>query len=434
MASSVIDYLGSGFKLISADGSTPEVAVDQAGQLLQDNIQLLGEVFDTSNLSLLEVKRPIKDYLKDTQITTLLDGYYTKLNTYSQLEVDTFLSDHYLKAETYTKAEVDVFINDRYTKSQVDALIAVGMSGADIKIAYEGEPNTNGFTDSEQAKLASIDATHYGSPLQTLIQLRALPEAGLTDKERRYVEDQIADYFYDETAISGDEAPDDQTGGTGFWRKTAVGGETPASIKTKYESNADTNAFNDAAQLKLSGIEANATADQTDLEIETAYNNQVALMTQAEAEAGTATTVRRISSLRISQAIAAQAGAAKTAFALQFGHLNIIQGQTVNIKLTGSQLDSYTAGNGGSILRCELTTLNARTSGILTAKPTVNGVPVIVSGHAESKLGQVNGENKVIVGGAINFLGGDEIGVQIVADGIWSPTTPVVVILVIQEN
>jgi len=43
-----------------------------------------------------------------------------------------------------------------------------------------------------------------------------------------------------------------------------------ASIKTSYESNPDTNAFTDAEQIKLSGIETGATADQTAAEILTA--------------------------------------------------------------------------------------------------------------------------------------------------------------------
>ncbi len=47
--------------------------------------------------------------------------------------------------------------------------------------------------------------------------------------------------------------------------------ENAASIKTKYESNADTNAFDDAAQSKLTGIEAGASGDQTGAEIKTLY-------------------------------------------------------------------------------------------------------------------------------------------------------------------
>jgi len=69
-----------------------------------------------------------------------------------------------------------------------------------------------------------------------------------------YVEADLSDYFYDTTATSGDIAPDDQTGGIGFWRKVAVGGETPTSIMTKYESNADRNAFTNTLKAKLDSI------------------------------------------------------------------------------------------------------------------------------------------------------------------------------------
>jgi len=114
--------------------------------------------------------------------------------------------------------------------------------------------STEDYTTSEKNKLASIDATHYLPPLQTTVQLSALPQAGVSDKARVYVEADLSDYFYDTTATSGDIAPDDQVGGIGFWRKVAVGGETAASIKTKYESNADTNAFTNVLKAKLDSI------------------------------------------------------------------------------------------------------------------------------------------------------------------------------------
>ena len=56
---------------------------------------------------------------------------------------------------------------------------------------------------------------------------------------------------------------------------------------------------------KLDGIESGATADQTDVEIETAYNNQVSVVSQAEAEAGSSTTVRRWTAQRVKQAVIA---------------------------------------------------------------------------------------------------------------------------------
>ncbi len=53
----------------------------------------------------------------------------------------------------------------------------------------------------------------------------------------------------------------------------ATADQTDSEIKTAYENNSDTNAFTDSEKTKLSGIEANATADQTDSEIKTAYEN-----------------------------------------------------------------------------------------------------------------------------------------------------------------
>ena len=48
---------------------------------------------------------------------------------------------------------------------------------------------------------------------------------------------------------------------------SATADQTDAEIKTAYENNSDTNAFTDAEKTKLSGIEAAATADQTASEI-----------------------------------------------------------------------------------------------------------------------------------------------------------------------
>ena len=59
---------------------------------------------------------------------------------------------------------------------------------------------------------------------------------------------------------------------------------------------------------KLGGIEAGATADQSDAEIETAYNNQVGIVSQAAAEAGTSTVAERWTPERVKQAIEALSG------------------------------------------------------------------------------------------------------------------------------
>ena len=63
--------------------------------------------------------------------------------------------------------------------------------------------------------------------------------------------------------------------------------------------------FTSAEKTKLGNIETAATADQTDTEIETAYNNRVAIESQANAEAGTSTTAKRWTAERVRQAIVA---------------------------------------------------------------------------------------------------------------------------------
>lgn len=52
--------------------------------------------------------------------------------------------------------------------------------------------------------------------------------------------------------------------------------ETPLSIKTKYESNDDTNAFTDALKEKLENIEQNATADMSGAELVAAIDTELA--------------------------------------------------------------------------------------------------------------------------------------------------------------
>lgn len=66
--------------------------------------------------------------------------------------------------------------------------------------------------------------------------------------------------------------------------------------------------FTSTERSKLDGIESGATADQTNSEIETAYNAQVGVVSQVNAEAGTSTTVYRWTPQRVKQAIEALGG------------------------------------------------------------------------------------------------------------------------------
>ena len=61
----------------------------------------------------------------------------------------------------------------------------------------------------------------------------------------------------------------------------ATADQTGADIKTLYEAEADTNAFTDAEKTKLTGIETGATADQTGAEIKTLYEGEANAFTDA---------------------------------------------------------------------------------------------------------------------------------------------------------
>ncbi len=86
----------------------------------------------------------------------------------------------------------------------------------------------------------NITASIWGQPLGTTAALIAISEATLTDKEIRYVEDGNQLYAYDAEAVSGDLAPSDQAGGTGFWI-LLNGSGTAQNLSLSGTGNADLN-------------------------------------------------------------------------------------------------------------------------------------------------------------------------------------------------
>lgn len=70
----------------------------------------------------------------------------------------------------------------------------------------------------------------------------------------------------------------------------ATADQTASEVKTLYENNSDTNAFSDAEQTKLSGIETSATADQTAAEIKSLYESNSNTSVASATTATTATT------------------------------------------------------------------------------------------------------------------------------------------------
>ena len=146
---------------------------------------------------------------------------------------------------TVTGAELNA---DHVKLAGVEDGATADQTGAEIKTAYEAEANTNAFTDAEKNKLAGLESSKF---LGTYISLSALEAAHPAPAEGSYghvdtgAGNEVAVYIWD----SNDNAY--------FEQAAASSAETAASIKAKYESNPDTNAFTDSEKSDLA---ANTTA------------------------------------------------------------------------------------------------------------------------------------------------------------------------------
>lgn len=179
------------------------------------------------------------------------------------------MTDAAVKTAYENNADTNAFTDAEKTKlTGIETGATADMTGAEIKAAYEAEANTNAFTDAEKSKLAGLEGQKFVGTYVTeaaLISAQPLPAVGSYAYVDAGVGSDVTMYIWDD---------DDSA-----WVLSASGGggtETAASIKTKYESNADTNAFTDAEKAKLGGVETGATADQTGAEIVAAIDAELA--------------------------------------------------------------------------------------------------------------------------------------------------------------
>lgn len=121
--------------------------------------------------------------------------------------------------------------------------VSTSLSGKVDKVTGQGL-SSNDFTTAEKDKLASLEGSKFQGTYSSLSALNAADVGGVG--HYAYVDEgvgiDISAYIWDEN--------DSQ------WviQKGTSTAETPATIKTKYESNPDTNAFTDTEKTKLGGL------------------------------------------------------------------------------------------------------------------------------------------------------------------------------------
>ena len=138
-----------------------------------------------------------------------------------------------------------------YNKAQIDALMAIignrittETDPATLQAAIAALANINFITDAQVTKLNALESSKF---LGTFTSVGAIPTVSAVAGSYADVDSgaggvDVQRYIWD---------VDD----SGFVLAVgAVAGETDASIKTKYENNADTNALTDALLTKLTDL------------------------------------------------------------------------------------------------------------------------------------------------------------------------------------
>ena len=163
----------------------------------------------------------------------------------------------------------------------------------DPGLNFAGGVNVVPFGVSIDEASKVIDAT-YDAGTNTLAELlAAMATAGIQPEYRGSVDGTESPEAVGWIRTLGPITAAGATTGTG----PATPALTGAQIKQKYEANANTNAFTNAEQTKLGGIETDSTADQTGAEIKTAYEGESDTNVYSNAEKtklGSAVTLAKI--------------------------------------------------------------------------------------------------------------------------------------------
>jgi hypothetical protein len=200
-----------------------------------------------------------------------------------------------IKAAYESNSDTNAFTDaDESKLGGIESGATADQTASEIKAAYESNSDTNAFTDAAESKLSGIEASADVTDTTNVTAAGALMDSEVTNLTQVKAFDS-SDYA---TAAQGTTADDalPKSGGamtgaittnsTFDGRDVATDGtkldgieanatadQTNAEIRAAVEAASDSNAFTDADHSKLNAIEAGATADQTAAEIKTAYES-----------------------------------------------------------------------------------------------------------------------------------------------------------------
>ena len=128
--------------------------------------------------------------------------------------------------------------------------------------------STNDYTTAEKTKLAGLESSHFKGEYTSLTALNAVTGS-------------VGDYAYVDSGTGQDVTAYVWDSSNNKWveQKGVTTAETPATIKSKYEANPDTNAFTDELKTKLDGI---ADGAQVNIVYSAATTSAAGLMSAAD--------------------------------------------------------------------------------------------------------------------------------------------------------
>jgi len=247
--------------------TTPEARTLIVNTTLQQAVIYVNGTFKQASF---ENTDDIPEGTKKFATTSDLDQINTNASDITSLQIgkeDAFTKNSAFNKDFGTSAG-DVLEGDTRTITPTEITTVANQSGtntgdetdASIKSKYENNPDTNAYTDAEKTKLSGLESSKFVGEFVSLSALQtAFPTAP------------IGSYAYVDTGVGQPVEKYIWDNNDSQWelQQGQSTAETPATIKTKYESNPDTNAFTDAEKTNLSNQSGTNTNDETTSTIQT---------------------------------------------------------------------------------------------------------------------------------------------------------------------